>query len=262
MNSHDCENVAFVSDKEASFEKDLSINMQKALEAARKGEMFFIFDSDSREGETDFVIPARATTSDDVRWMRRDGGGLICVAIGPQASQKIGLPFISDLLHESTENHPELSSVVEKGGDLAYDSRSSFSIWVNHRNTRTGIPDNDRALTINELSNITERALRGDRVDLGSEFRTPGHVALLRAAEGLVNKRMGQTELSIAIAQMAGIPPAMVVCEMLDDKTGLALSKEDAKEYAFLHGLVFLEGQEITKAYKQWELSVADHRKE
>ncbi len=243
-------------------ESTLSPNIQKALEAAREGKMFFIYDSDSREGETDFVIPARAITPDDVRWMRRDGGGLICVSIGPKASRKLGLPFISDLIHEATEEHPEISNIVEKGGDLAYDTRSSFSLWVNHRNTRTGIPDNDRALTINELSRIVDRTLSEDKVDLGSQFRTPGHVALLRAADGLVNDRMGQTELSIAIAQMAGITPAMVVCEMLDDRTGLALSREDAKEYAFLHDLIFLEGQEITKAYKQWEQSLAGHRKE
>lgn len=236
-----------------SSDENYSDNINKALKAARSGEMFFIFDSDSREGETDFVIAAGAVTPDDVRWMRRDGGGLICVSLDGEASEKLGLPFISDILRDEAKNYPALGNTVERGGDLAYDSRSSFSIWVNHRKTRTGIPDNDRALTINELSKITEQALNGENTDFGSEFRTPGHVALLRAADRLVHERRGQTELSIAIAKMAGVTPAMVVCEMLDDASGKALSKEDAMEYARLHGLVFLEGQEIVDAYEKWE---------
>ena len=79
------------------------------------------------------------------------------------------------------------------------------------------------------------------------------HVALLRAAEGLLDERKGQTELSVALARMAGITPAMVVCEMLDNNNGKALSKEDSKEYGKEHGLVFLEGKEIVEAYMTWQ---------
>ncbi|MCD4703807.1 MAG: 3,4-dihydroxy-2-butanone-4-phosphate synthase [Methanosarcinaceae archaeon] len=241
-----------------------SENIQHAIKAAQKGEMFFIYDSDSREGETDFVIPANAVSPDDVRWMRRDGGGLICVALDGDASAKLGLPLIADVIRNAADETPSLGSIVEQGGDLAYDNRSSFSIWVNHRDTRTGIPDNDRALTINKLGEIVESTLTGDDVDFGTEFRTPGHVALLRAADRLVDERRGQTELSIAIARMAGITPAMVVCEMLDDHTGAALSREDARTYAQLHNLVFLEGQEIVDAYQAWERSRTEmaHQKE
>ncbi len=78
-------------------------------------------------------------------------------------------------------------------------------------------------------------------------------MALLRAAEGLLDERNGQTELSVALAHMAGVTPAMVVCEMLDDYNGKALSKEKAKEYGKEHDLVFLEGQEIVEAYITWK---------
>ncbi len=78
-------------------------------------------------------------------------------------------------------------------------------------------------------------------------------MALLRAAEGLLDKRKGQTELSIALAHMAGVTPAMVVCEMLDNYNGKALSKEKAKEYGKDNRLVFLEGQEIVEAYITWK---------
>ena len=241
-----------MSDTMNSNDTNYTENIERSLQAIQNGEMIFIFDSEGREGETDFTIPASAVTPNDVKWMRKDGGGLICVALDADTSKQLGLPFISDILRDASNNNNSLKTTVEKGGDLAYDTRSSFSLWVNHRDTRTGIPDNDRALTINKLSEVTDRTLNGENVIFGSEFRTPGHVALLRAAEGLVNERMGQTELSIALAKMAGITPAMVVCEMLDENNGKALSKEDAKTYAKDRNLVFLEGSEIVDAYNEW----------
>ncbi|MDM7919733.1 MAG: 3,4-dihydroxy-2-butanone-4-phosphate synthase [Methanosarcina sp.] len=227
-------------------------NINRALEALRAGKMIQIYDSDSREGETDLVIPAKAVTYKDVKWMRKDAGGLICVAVDPVASKQLKLPFMADLVREASKTSASLGEVVEKDGDLKYDAHSSFSIWVNHRDTRTGIPDIERALTIRKIGEITEKSLSGNGVRFGNEFRTPGHVALLRAAEGLLDERMGQTELSVALARMAGITPAMVVCEMLDDDSGEALSKEKSKDYGKEHGLIFLEGKEIVEAYTLW----------
>ena len=234
-----------------------SPNIQKAIEAIREGKMIFIFDSDSREGETDFTIPAAAVTAEDVRWMRVDGGGLICVALADDVCEKLGLPFMADVLHDVDSQWPALASIAEKAGDLKYDTRSSFSIWVNHHDTRTGIPDRERALTINKLAEISDITRNGETVDFGDEFHAPGHVALLRAAKGLMENRSGQTELSIAMAEIAGITPAMVVCEMLDDSTGEALTKADAKTYAEMHDCVFLGGAEITEAYELWKSSSA-----
>ncbi len=232
--------------------KKYSENIQRAIKALQNGEMILLFDLEGREAETDFTIPAKAVTPEAVRWMRKDGGGLICVALDSDASEKLGLPFIADIMKDASRHNTSLGKIVEKGGDLKYDSRSSFSIWVNHRDTRTGIPDNDRALTINKLGEIVESALNGENVHFGSEFRTPGHVATLRAAKGLVHERMGQTELSIALAKIAGITPAMVVCEMLDDKTGTALARPDAEKYGVDHNLVFVDGEEVVEAYDLW----------
>lgn len=228
-------------------------NINRALEAIRAGKIIQIYDSDSREGETDLVIPAKAVTFKDIKWMRKDAGGLICVAVDPVASKQLKLPFMAELVREASKANDMLEGVVEKEGDLKYDSHSSFSLWVNHKETRTGIPDNERALTIRKIGEITEKKLSGDVINFGDEFRTPGHVALLRAAEGLLDERKGQTELSITLAHMAGITPAMVVCEMLDDYNGEALSKERAKKYGKDNRLVFLEGQEIIEAYIIWQ---------
>lgn len=220
--------------------------ISKAISSIKKGNMVLIYDSDDREGETDIIMPAHAVTPKHVALMRRDAGGLICVAIHPLAAQRLGLPFMSDLLKHANE----LAEVVEKPGDIPYDISSSFSLWVNHRNTFTGITDIDRALTINEISKAVQSSLNGAPVDFGKEFRSPGHVPLLRAAGNLLNERKGQTELSIALAELANITPAMVMCEMLDENTGKALSKMDAKLYAKNHDLVFLEGSEIVEAYE------------
>lgn len=222
------------------------MSLKEAIDAIRKGKMILLYDADDREGETDLVIPAISITPADVARMRRDGGGLICVAIHGSAAEKLGLPFISDVLRSvSLNGNKALRTLVEKKGDIPYDSRSSFSLWVNHRNTFTGITDNDRALTIKKVGETVQRVLNGERIDFGEEFRSPGHVALLRAASGLLNERLGQTELSIELALKAGINPSMVVCEMLDEKTGKALSKDDARKYSLKNNMPFIEGKNI-----------------
>ncbi len=226
--------------------------IEEALKQFRMGKPVLIYDFDDREGETDIAIPAIAVTPKDVAMMRIDGGGLICVSIHPVAAEKLGLPFMHDILKVASEKMPELANVSRF--DISYDSRSSFSLWVNHRNTFTGITDKDRALTIRRIGEIVDYVmLNGKRFDFGKEFRSPGHVAVLRAADGLVYDRVGQTELSVALAEMAGIAPAVAICEMLDAETGKALSKKKAKEYAESRGIPFVEGREIVRLYKEFK---------
>ncbi|MDI6888194.1 MAG: 3,4-dihydroxy-2-butanone-4-phosphate synthase [Methanocellales archaeon] len=223
-------------------------NVCKAIASVKRGNVVLIYDSDNREGETDIVMSACAVTPKHVALMRRDAGGLICVAIHPIAAERLRLPFVSDLLRYASGSGLDVAEVVERPGDVPYDRSSSFSLWVNHRKTFTGITDIDRALTINEIGKAVRLSMNGAGIDFGKEFRSPGHVPLLRAANNLLRERRGQTELSIALAELAGITPAMVMCEMLDEGSGRALSKEGAKRYADVRGLVFLEGDEIIDA--------------
>jgi 3,4-dihydroxy 2-butanone 4-phosphate synthase len=218
--------------------------IDKALAALRDGKFILLYDFDDREGETDFAIRSDAVTPKDIVRMRKDGGGLICTAVHPVAARRLGLPFASDALRAM--------AVAERQGDIPYDRKnhSSFSLWVNHRNTFTGITDRDRALTVNAIAEHVKHALNGGNMNFHEAFRTPGHIALLRAADGLLDVRRGQTELSIAMAEMAKINPAVTICEMLDDESGYALTKADAKIYAKQHGLVFVEGPEVLE---QWE---------
>jgi len=130
--------------------------------------------------------------------------------------------------------------------DSENDERSSFSLSVNHRETHTGITDEDRALTIRELA---AAANAPEETDFAGTFRTPGHVHILRGAPDLLAERQGHTELGLALAQAADVPPAVVVCEMLDDETGQAMSPQDAALYAESNDIPYLEGQSIIERF-------------
>lgn len=217
--------------------------IEEAVEAFKRGEFVLLFDFDDREGETDFAIRSDAVRPEHIVQMRKDGGGLICTALHAQAAKNFGLPFASEILQPT--------NLAEQEGDIPYDrsNHSSFSLWVNHRDTFTGITDNDRALTVTRLADQVKKTMNGGGDNFAAEFRTPGHMALLRAADDLLDQRRGQTELSIVLAEMAGVTPAVTICEMLDETTGKALTKEDARKYAEEHGIVFLEGSEVQAAW-------------
>lgn len=212
---------------------------EAALAAFRVGDPVCIHDFDDREGEIDLVYPADAVDPVDVAQLRNDAGGLICVAFADEIAATAELPYLADAL-----DHPAVT-----GGELAYGDRPSFSLTVNHRETFTGITDEDRALTIAELGQFAAEAAVGeaDATVFAERFRAPGHVHLLRAAPGLLADRRGHTELGVALAREAGISPAVVVCEMLDDDGG-ATSVERAREYATSRGIPFLDGDRIVAA--------------
>ena len=209
--------------------------VERAVAAVGRGEPVLVHDAADREGETDLIYPAGAVTPEAVARLRNNAGGLVCVALSDAVARAFELPYQQDVLdHPAAADH-----------DLGYDERSSFSLTVNHRDTYTGITDADRALTITRLA---EAAADPDAVAFADEFRAPGHVHLLRAAPDLVADREGHTELALVLAAAAGRPPAMVVCEMLDDETGGALSPAAAREYANRHGLAYVEGSEVVRA--------------
>ena len=241
-----------------------------AAEALKRGEVVLLYDFDDRERETDLVIGAGFVTPEHIWQLRRDAGGLVCVAIDPVACSNLGLPYIADVLKfaagsakgdengngrgndaEGGEDFGAIESLCERQGDIPYDTKSSFSLWVNHRETFTGITDFDRALTIKRLAEVTRQAMNGGSVNFGAEFRSPGHVPLLRAAPELLAERKGQTELSIVLARAAKVAPAVVVCEMLDGETGRALSKEEAMRYAELRSLAFVEGEDVLGLFEE-----------
>ena len=211
------------------------MSMEEALAQLKKGGTVAVFDSDSREGETDLMFSARFATPEKVEMLRKDAGGLICAAVGKEDAEKIGLPFFSDVFERGALG---LSRLICR--KTAYGDKPAFSLPINHREVYTGITDNDRTLTLKKLDEV----VRGRQADFMKEFYVPGHIFLL-IGSGIGNRR-GHTELSLELAKRAGLGGAMVLCEMLGK--GKALPKEDAMAYARKHGLVFVEGKEIIDA--------------
>ena len=152
--------------------------LDKALEAIRNGEFVLVFDDDDREGEVDMIIASEFVTPKSIATMRNDAGGLICNCLHPDYCDAIHLPFMVDIMEAATEKYPELAKLAPN--DIPYDERSSFSIWVNHRKSFTGVTDHDRAMTISESALM----MKEERFDeFGATFRSPGHVCLLRGAD-------------------------------------------------------------------------------
>ena len=226
--------------------------VRAAARALAQGEPVLIFDAADREAETDMVFLSEKATPEMIRLLRKDAGGLFCTAISEELRARLDLPFFSELLELAGARHPELPRLAERP---RYDRRSAFGITINHRANFTGVPDNDRALTIRTVGEIAREAHHLTDRELRERFResfvSPGHVYLLYSAPALVGERKGHTELVISLARMAGLSESVTVCEMLGDSGG-ARSPDAARKYAEAHGWPFVEGRTIVEAWKAW----------
>lgn len=218
--------------------------IEEALNSLRDGNIILVHDAEGRENETDMVCAAEHATPQNTARMRVDAGGLICTAISKELSESIQLPFTSDIHAKAKDAFPLLGFLTPD--DIPYDEKSSFSVWVNHRNTFTGITDTDRALTIKELSKLSTETTPEE---FGKQFRSPGHVPLLRSS-GL-DAREGHTELSVALMKLAGLTPIACICEMMDAETHKATSTEKVRAYAQENNLSYLEASEIKDAWRK-----------
>lgn len=222
--------------------------VEAAAAALRAGEPLLLYDAPGREGETDIVFAARHATPERVRLLRQRGGGLVFIAVAHDAAERLGLPFMDAVLDSAAADFPALSAL--RAHDLPYDSRSSFSLWLNARDTYTGITDRDRARTVAAFGELAAAGLEPDAAQLllGERFRSPGHVPVCVAHPNGLAGRQGHTELMVALAEMAGLPPVAFGCEMLADDGG-RLPPEAAAAWAEAGGHPFLEGHEIVAAW-------------
>ena len=228
--------------------------VEDAIRAFSQGNPVMVFDSDFREKETDLLWPATAATPAVMRRLRIDCGGLLFLAIGDEIGQMFDLPWLQDLhTHpELVNDNPVLSHLITN--DLQYDTRSAFTLSINHRDTYTGITDRDRSLTtkrFGELSgSLMEKSISGEEAfkELGKEFRTPGHIPVCRESPGGLKSRQGHTELAVAIARLAGQVPATIGAEMLQPDGDGALSIKDARTYAAKHNIPMITGDDLLNA--------------
>lgn len=219
----------------------------KAISAIKKGVPVVILDHPMREGEADLVLHASFCTKEKIRLMRKAAGGLICLGISKKIASALQLPYMADLLHQS--NSDILRSIALK--KAPYGDKPAFSIWINHKKTYTGITDEDRSITITEfekmIKSLQEKKITEEemRKYFAKNFYSPGHVPMLIARS--LNERKGHTELSIKLSQLAGLTPAVVMCEMLGDRYK-ALEWKKAKQMAEKNGWVAVRGEEIINA--------------
>jgi len=181
--------------------------LEEAIEAIGQGEMVIVVDDEERENEGDLVLAAEKVTPERVNFMAKNARGLICVPLTEERAEELGL-----------------SPMVGGGRGL----EANFTVSVDARyGVSTGISAYDRALTIQLLADPDA----GPR-----DFVQPGHVFPLRAKPGGVLRRAGHTEASVDLARLAGLHPAAVICEIMNDDGTMARVPE-LLEFAKRHGL-------------------------
>ena len=178
----------------------------EAVDAIARGEVIIVVDAEDRENEGDFICAAEKATPELVNFIM-NGRGEFCVPILPEACQRLDLHPIVD-----TNNAP---------------LQTGFMTPIDHRFCKTGITAEERSLTVRSMADQTSKP---------GDFVRPGHVHPLLAKEGGVLRRAGHTEAAVDLARMAGLAPAGVLCEILDD-TGNRATREQLHALAAKHKL-------------------------
>ncbi len=181
---------------------------EEVIEDFRNGRMIILVDAEDRENEGDLVIPAQMATPEAINFMAKHGRGLICLSITEGRAEQLRLEYMS---RKNEARH-----------------RTAFTVSIEAREgIATGISAHDRARTIATAIDPTR-----DHTDIVS----PGHVFPLIARGGGVLVRAGHTEASVDLARMAGLYPAGVICEIMNDDGSMA-RMPDLVAFAQRHGL-------------------------
>ena len=191
-------------------------------------------------------MAAQFITPEHIARMRQHAGGLICLAIDNFMAQKLQLKYMHDILSKSFSLDSDSKKMIM--GTAPYGDHPTFSIYINHRQTYTGITDRDRALTIKEMANLYNS--NDPKTDFISSFKTPGHIPVLLASDGLLSSRRGHTEMSIYLTKLARLVPITTICEMMDSQTYSALSVTKAEKYAEENAIPFVDGKELLEFSK------------
>ncbi len=198
--------------------KDKLISVETAADYLRKGRMVIIVDDEDRENEGDLMIASEKITPEAVNFMATHGRGLICVSLTGERSEELELPL---MVNDNTSNY-----------------ETPFTVSVDAvENTTTGISAQDRAVTIEKLIAPDTKP-----EDLGK----PGHIFPLRAKDGGVLMRAGQTEASLDLSRIAGLYPSGVICEILKDD-GTMARMPDLVEYSEKFDIPIITVEEIIK---------------
>ncbi len=187
---------------------EITSPIEAIIEEARNGRMFILVDNEDRENEGDLVIPAQMATPEAINFMATYGRGLICLALTPERIEELGLPLMAQ---KNASRHG-----------------TAFTVSIEAREgVTTGISAPDRARTI---------AVAIDPSKGAADVATPGHVFPLMARDGGVLSRSGHTEAAVDVSRLAGLSPAGVICEIMNDD-GTMARRDDLIAFAQKHGL-------------------------
>ncbi len=181
--------------------------IEEAIKDVQEGKMIIIVDDEDRENEGDIVVAAEKANSDIINFMATHAKGLICV---PMTGERLDELEIKPMVQYNTDNH-----------------ETAFTVSVDFKTTTTGISAFERAETVAALIDPNSQS---------QDFRKPGHIFPLRYKEGGVLRRTGHTEGSIDLAKLAGLYPAAVICEIMNDDGTMARVPE-LVEFAQKHDM-------------------------
>ena len=225
------------------------LDIENITSILRKGNPILLFDDTDREGETDIFFSAKYVSNSSIRFLRKNGGGMIFLAAENSASTKLGLPFTHEI-YETLANSNKNFNILDRmlNHSIPYDKKSSFSLFINHKDTFKGISDYDRALTSKSFATVFEESVNLSDSEsqklVSDNFRIPGHVPVCIADSNLLKNRQGHTELIVSLLKSIDMNPIAVGCEMIGDN-GHSLAPEQAKSWAQDEGYLFLEGRQI-----------------
>jgi 3,4-dihydroxy 2-butanone 4-phosphate synthase / GTP cyclohydrolase II len=189
-----------------------------AIDAIRRGRMVIVVDDEDRENEGDLTIAAEKVTPEAINFMARFGRGLICMAMTPERLDELQIPL---MVRDNTSRfETAFCTPVDAVG-----------------RTTTGISAPDRAATVLAVIDSSTRP---------SDLARPGHVHPLRARSGGVLVRTGQTEAAVDLARIAGLYPAGVICEVMNEDGTMARVPQLAK-FAKRHGLLMITVADLIK---------------
>jgi 3,4-dihydroxy 2-butanone 4-phosphate synthase/GTP cyclohydrolase II len=190
--------------------------IEESLEDIAKGKMVILVDDEDRENEGDLCMAAEKVTPEAINFMAKYGRGLICLSLTPQRVEELKLPMMTDDNTSSFGTAFTVSIEAKKG-------------------VTTGISAHDRAVTILTAINPQTKA---------EDIARPGHIFPLRAKPGGVLQRAGQTEGSVDLARLAGLCPAGVICEIMNDDGTMARVPQ-LMEFAKKHDMKIVTVKDI-----------------
>ena len=198
--------------------------IEEVIAAIARGEMIVMVDDEDRENEGDLIMAAQFATPEKIAFIVRYSSGVVVAPISGDRCDDLRLPL---MVEHNTESH-----------------RTAFTISVDLiEGTTTGISAADRAATLRALANPRESF---------ASFARPGHIFPLRAREGGVLKRAGHTEAAVDLARMAGLEPAGIICEIINDDGSMSRLPE-LIEFSRKHNLLLSSIAELIKYRRHHE---------